>query len=225
MSFYWCDNIHTTVFTPRDYQIELLSAAFERNVIICLGHKSSKEFIALKLLQELSRPARLTAKANLYLTTERNALSITAMIEHLTNLKVYKVENFEVSDKSQPHIPKDFQLYVLHPRTCLEALRSGVLSLENVHVLILEDCHEADVYKDLRTIFQKHFYNLSTEIPKVLGLAGPLHSAECSLQELNAMLNTLEDSLHSKAETASDIVTVLRFAYICQFTFRKYLNE
>uniref|UniRef100_A0A034VQZ7 ribonuclease III n=2 Tax=Bactrocera dorsalis TaxID=27457 RepID=A0A034VQZ7_BACDO len=211
MSFYWCDNIHTTVFTPRDYQIELLSAAFERNVIICLGHKSSKEFIALKLLQELSRPARLTAKTNLYLTTERNALSITAMIEHLTNLKVYRVENLELSDKSQPNIPKGFQLYVLHPRTCLEALRSGVLTLENVHVLILEDCHEADVCKDLRTIFQEHFNNLNTEVPKVLGLAGPLHSAECSLQELSAMLNTLEDNLHCKAETASDIVTVLRY--------------
>lgn len=216
MSFYWCDNIHTTVFTPRDYQIELLSAAFEHNVIICLGHKSSKEFIVLKLLQELSRPARLAAKINLYLTTDRNALSISAMIENLTNLKVYKVENTELSEKSQPFIPKGFQLYVLHPHTCLEALKNKVLSLENVNLLILEDCHEADVCMDFRTIFKEHFNNMSTEIPKVLGLAGPLHSAECSLQELNAMLNTLEDSVHCKAETASDIVTVLRFVYSCQ---------
>ncbi|XP_054081108.1 endoribonuclease Dcr-1 [Zeugodacus cucurbitae] len=211
MSFYWCDNVHTTVFTPRDYQIELLSVAFERNVIICLGHKSSKEFIALKLLQELSRPARLAAKFNLYLTTDQTSPSISAMIEHLTNLKVFKVENTELSANSQLYIPKGFQLYIIHPRTCLEALRGGVLSLKDVHLLILEDCHEADICKDLRIIFQEHFNNLSAEIPKVLGLAGPLHSAECSLQELNAMLNTLEDSVHCKAETASDIVTVLRY--------------
>ncbi|CAD6994431.1 unnamed protein product [Ceratitis capitata] len=208
MSFHWCDNIHTTVLTPRDYQIELLSAAYERNVIICLGHKSSKEFIALKLLQELARPARIAGKVNLYLTCEKSSPSITTMIEHLTDLKVYKDE---AKIDSSPNIPKNFQLYVLHPHSCLEALRSGELSLEKVQLLILEDCHEANVCMDLRQIFTEFFNNLDSEKPKVLGLAGPLHSAECSLQELSAMLNTLESSVHCKAETASDIVTVLRY--------------
>ncbi|XP_054733232.1 endoribonuclease Dcr-1 [Anastrepha obliqua] len=223
MSFHWCDNIHTTIFTPRDYQIELLSAAFERNVMICLGHKSSKEFIALKLLQELARPARIAEKINLYLTCEQNAPSITTMIEHLTDLKVYKEERTGAADKQEIHIPKDFQLYVLHPRTCLAALRCGKLSMTNVHLLILEDCHEAEVYRDLRQIFEDHFNVSGKDMPKVLGLAGPLHSAECSLEELSAMLNTLEDSVHCKAETASDIVTVLRYCakpseYIVQCT-------
>ncbi|XP_017475087.1 PREDICTED: endoribonuclease Dcr-1 [Rhagoletis zephyria] len=210
MSFHWCDNIHTTIFTPRDYQIELLSAAFERNVMICLGHKSSKEFIALKLLQELARQARIAGKINLYLTCEQNTPSITTMIEHLTDLKVFKEES-GAGDKQLVHIPHGFQLYVLHPRSCLEAMKCGILSLKNVHLMILEDCHEAAMYRDLRQIFCEFFNGSSDDMPKVLGLAGPLHSAECSLEELSAMLNTLENSVHCKAETASDIVTVLRY--------------
>ncbi|XP_067618783.1 endoribonuclease Dcr-1 [Eurosta solidaginis] len=224
MSVHWCDNIHTTIFTPRDYQIELLSAAYERNVMICLGHKSSKEFIALKLLQELARPARIARKINLYLSSEENTPSITTMIEHLTDLKVYNEGASAGALAGQPLcLPEGFQLYVLHPRTFSAALKDGMLSLNKILLLILEDCHQPEVCRDLREIFWDNFEVTCNAMPKVLGLAGPLHSAECALNELSAMLNILEKSVHCKAETASDIVTVLRYCskpteYIVQCT-------
>jgi endoribonuclease Dicer len=39
-------------------QVELLDAAKERNIIVCLGTGSSKVFIATKLIQELANAVR-----------------------------------------------------------------------------------------------------------------------------------------------------------------------
>ncbi|XP_075148746.1 endoribonuclease Dcr-1 [Haematobia irritans] len=220
MSFHWCDNLHTAVFSPRDYQIELLASAFERNTMICLGHKSSKFFIALKLLQELSREQRATltnSKISIYLSCNK-APAMFTMLQHLTDLKVYQ----EQSNSPNCEIPHGFNVYILHPKTCLQLLQQGVLKLSNVYLLILEDCHQDVVHNDIKNLF-KLFYKADEihEMPKVLGLAGPLHSAGCDLAELSAMLNNLEKTVQCKTETASDIVTVLRycakpFEYIVQ---------
>lgn len=52
------DNVYTTCFTPREYQVELLDAAKNRNIIICLGSAPTKAFISIKLIQELSKDVR-----------------------------------------------------------------------------------------------------------------------------------------------------------------------
>ncbi|KAM7363685.1 endoribonuclease Dcr-1 [Cochliomyia hominivorax] len=218
MSFHWCDNLHTAVFSPRDYQVELLAAAFERNTMICLGHKSSKEFIALKLLQELGRETRsLKSKISVYLSVNK-APAMFTMLQHLTDLKVYQENN------TIPNIDVllDYHVYILHPKTCLNLLKEHNLNMKSINLLILEDCHQDVVQCDIIAIF-KQFYKPEELkfMPKVLGLAGPLHSAGCALAELSAMLNTLERTVQCKTETASDIVTVLRycakpFEYIVQ---------
>lgn len=209
MSFHWCDNLHTAVFSPRDYQVELLAAAFESNTMICLGHKSSKEFIALKLLQEIGRSERLSnGRKSIYLSMNK-APAMFTMLQHLTDLSVYQ-ESLTTSTATI-ELPSGFSVYILHPQTCLQLLREGVLKLNEVSLLVLEDCHRENVHMDIVEIF-RNYYNTSDikEMPKVLGLAGPLHSAGCELSELSAMLNALERAVQCRTETASDIVTVLR---------------
>ncbi|XP_013119344.2 endoribonuclease Dcr-1 [Stomoxys calcitrans] len=220
MSFHWCDNLHTAVFSPRDYQIELLAAAFERNTMICLGHKSAKEFIALKLLQELRREQRrssLNNKISVYLSSN-NAPAMFTMLQHLTDLKVFQETTTNVIEE----LTQGFNVYILHPKTCLRLLRKDNLKLNEIFLMILEDCHQDSVHKEIRHIFLEFYKtNCLSKMPKVLGLAGPLHSAGCQLAELSAMLNSLEKTVQCRTETASDIVTVLRycakpFEYIVQ---------
>lgn len=205
MSHHWSDNLHTTLFSPRDYQVELLAAAFERNTIICLGRKSSKEFIALKLLQELGRKARYTHSiVGVYLSCNK-APTLYTMLQNLTDFQIYQETNdFTI-------LPKNYNIYILQPRTLLISLRNCDLKLSDICVLILEDCHCDVLLNDALSIFREFYLtNESLAMPKVLGLAGPLHSAGCALGELDAMLKALEKTIHCKTETASDIVTVLR---------------
>ncbi|XP_030371583.1 endoribonuclease Dcr-1 [Scaptodrosophila lebanonensis] len=219
MAFHWCDNnLHTTVFTPRDFQVELLAAAFERNTIICLGHKSSKEFIALKLIQELARCGRRSNKVSIYLSSHvgvsgpaaAESSSMYTMLTHLTDLKVWQ----EQSNQQTPfgHCWSDYHVSIIRPQTFLDLLRCGELPISRVQLVVLEDCHESAVYRDILPIFEEHIHQADDEHrPRILGLAGPLHSAGCELHELSAMLNTLEQKVLSRTETASDIVTVLRY--------------
>ncbi|XP_068155954.1 LOW QUALITY PROTEIN: endoribonuclease Dcr-1 [Drosophila tropicalis] len=214
MAFHWCDNLHTSVFTPRDFQVELLAAAYERNTIICLGHRSSKEFIALKLLQELSRSSRRHGKVSVYLScqvgSDTNATSMCTMLTHLTDLKVWQ----EQPDMQVPfgHCWTDYHVSILRPEGFLELLELGQLPLNRVGLIVMEDCHDGAVYSKLVPIFKHHICRApSGERPRILGLAGPLHSAECQLEELSSMLETLEEHVMCRIETASDIVTVLRY--------------
>ncbi|EDW23737.1 GL23778 [Drosophila persimilis] len=215
MAFHWCDNnLHTTVFTPRDFQVELLAAAYERNTIICLGHRSSKEFIALKLLQELSRRGRRHGKVSVYLSCQvgidKEPASIYTMLTHLTDLRVWQ----EQPDMQTPfaHNWMDYHVSILRPEGFLCLLVSGELPLTSVELIVLEDCHDSAVYQRILPIFLDHILPARpADRPRILGLAGPLHSAGCELQQLSAMLVTLEQNVLCRIETASDIVTVLRY--------------
>ncbi|EDV93031.1 endoribonuclease Dcr-1 [Drosophila grimshawi] len=213
MAFHWCDNnLHTTVFTPRDFQVELLASAFERNTIICLGHKSSKEFIALKLLQEFSRRGRRNGKMSVYLSSQidAEATSMYTMLTHLTDLKVWQ----EQPDQQVPlnHCWADYHVSIHKPESFLILLQNRDILLSSVQLIVLEDCHDSAVYRSVLPIFEEFVQPAKPcDRPRILGLAGPLHSAGCELEELNAMLNTLEQHMLCSIETASDIVTVLRY--------------
>ncbi|ALC45996.1 Dcr-1 [Drosophila busckii] len=214
MAFHWCDsNLHTTAYTPRDFQVELLAAAYERNTIICLGHRSSKEFIALKLLQELSRQARRNAKVSIFLSchvrAEHTPTSMYTMLTHLTDLKVWQEQPDQLT--TSEHCWTDYNVSILHPDTFHGLLRNKQLSLASVQLLVLEDCHDSVVYRSMLPIFEDYLLPAAADSPRILGLAGPLHSAGCELEELNAMLDTLEKQMQCRIETASDIVTVLRY--------------
>ncbi|XP_051863503.1 endoribonuclease Dcr-1 [Drosophila albomicans] len=214
MAFHWCDNnLHTTVFTPRDFQVELLASAFERNTIICLGHRSSKEFIALKLLQEMSKRGRHTGKVSVYLSCQLNTedTSMYTMLTHLTDLKVWQQREEQLPPDDE-HCWTQYNVIILQPNTLLSLFKSEALLLSQVQLIVLEDCHDSAVYRTILPIFEQYMLPVQPdERPRILGLAGPLHSAGCELEELNAMLDTLEQRMMCRIETASDIVTVLRY--------------
>lgn len=198
-------NISAISFTPRDYQVELVAAAKERNVIICLSQTAAKEFCALKLIQEKSHELRNLKKITLFLTSSP---SVYNLIFHLTDLKVINLNEL-ATDAIEWENLQEFQVIILETETCLNALECSYIDLNNVNLIIVDDCHRRTRKSDISEIFLKHFIN-ATEKPKVFGLAGPIHNAQCLPARLGAELEHLESLMKAKAETASDIVTVLR---------------
>lgn len=200
-------NISAISFTPRDYQVELLAAAKERNVIICLSNNSAKEFCALKLIQELSHELRREGnrKISLFLTSSPSAYNL---IFYLTDLKVINLNDLD-QDLIDWENLADNQVVILETETCLNALECSLLELDQVNLIIVDDCHRRTRKSDITEIFLKHFKNAKDK-PKIFGLAGPIHNAQCLPARLGAELEHLESLLSAKAETASDIVTVLR---------------
>lgn len=200
-------NLSAISFTPRDYQVELLSAAKERNIIICLSQNSAKEFCALKLIQELSHELRCTKnrKISLFLTSSPSAYNL---IYHLTDLKITNINDTDDDLVDWENI-RDNQVVILEAETCLKALECSLIDLSAVNLIIVDDCHLRTIKKDLIEIFSKHLKNENHKA-KIFGLAGPIHNAQCLPARLGAELEHLEALMNAKAETASDIVTVLR---------------
>lgn len=193
-------------FSPRDYQTELLSQAYEQNIITCLPSKLAKEFCALKLIQELSHELRRKEdrKISIYISTSTSAYNL---VFYLTDLKVINLNDEE--QINWKNVKENYQVIFIEAEQCLNALEDLSLDLNDVNVLIIDDCHFRTRKKDLTTIFL-NFYKKAKRKPKIFGLAGALHSASCSTGRLGAELEYLEGLLNARAETASDIVTVLR---------------
>ena len=198
-------NISTNSFTPRDYQVELVAAAKERNIIVCLTQTAAKEFCALKLIQEKSHELRNLKKISLFLTSSETAYNL---IYHLTDLKVINLNDLESDEIDWKNLEEN-QVIIFETETCLNALECSYLDLNNVNLIIVDDCHRRTRKADINEIFLKHFENAKKK-PKVFGLAGPIHNAQCLPARLGAELEHLESLMFAKAETASDIVTVLR---------------
>ncbi|CAH1401947.1 unnamed protein product [Nezara viridula] len=78
MACYFTENVHTKSFTPREYQIELLDAGRERNIIVCLNPGSNRTFVSLKLLLELSVDIR------------RSKTNVTIVIHQSTSVTNHK---------------------------------------------------------------------------------------------------------------------------------------
>ncbi|XP_035894675.1 endoribonuclease Dcr-1 [Anopheles stephensi] len=227
--FHWTDgNIHTTALTPRDYQTELLSMAREENLIVCLAHNSAKEFLAVKLIQSM-RSERWgnpgAPRKTVYLTPRVDRTLLSSMVSNLTDLKVANVGaelgNGDLHEPDCTHsaITTDVAsadvIFFGSDSSLLEYIDQGTVQVEDVSLLIVEECHKSYGHQELWEICSRLDRNANRS-PKhstrILGLAGPLHGAGCTPERLCWELHYLERCLRARIETASDITSVLRFS-------------
>ncbi|XP_063705227.1 endoribonuclease Dcr-1 [Culicoides brevitarsis] len=215
MAYFWTDNVHTTAFTPRDYQIELLAASREQNIILCLNQFT--EFIAFQLIQEISHELRRKSdngkhKLVIYLTSNSYAFGL---IENLSDLKVFQIHDEPETAEETPEI--DFEaifaenhVIFMSIEKLIDVLVCGFLDLEDVRLLIVDECHKIYGKSQVHELFNE-FYTNARQKPSILGLAGALHSADCAPGRLGAEIDWLEKLMRCRAESASDVVTVLRY--------------
>jgi endoribonuclease Dicer len=208
MSYHYID-VLSQAFSPRDWQVELLAAAKEKNIIICLSQTTSKHFITLKLIHELGHQLRNVGKKTLILAN--HVSECFSLIEYLTDLKAVNLIPVKSDVIDWETVLRDHQVLLVQPEKMLDALICSFLDLENVNLIVLEDCHKKDMAMACDELI-KNYYSVCIQKPKILGLAGPLHNAGCPIGRLGAELECLERTLLCQAETASDIVTVLRYS-------------
>ncbi|XP_014250997.1 endoribonuclease Dcr-1 [Cimex lectularius] len=208
MACFFTENVHTKSFTPREFQVELLDSAKERNIVVCLNPGTNKTFIALKLLQELSNSIRGSklCKRTLYIGNERSVEYFGNIVRHLTDLVTGKY----VDTSSCFH--EEDQVLTVTYEVCQAWLSKGVLNWKSINVVIIEDCHYSLCNHPLRQIII-NLKDVQGNRPKILGLTTPLFS-NCDVEPgcVEAQVKRLELDLKSKVDTASDIVSILRYS-------------
>lgn len=211
MAYHFNDNVCTKSFTPREYQVELLDNARDHNIIICLGTGTAKIFITSKLIVESAIEVRKYEKYTIYLAHSANVVSYMATyLEYLTDLSVQGFTEWD--PKNFQKLQTNKQVLVMTPDICMNALNEGFVNLSCVNLLIIDQCQLVMNVNNPLQQLMKIYGSLNGFKPRLLGLTPALFSSGCDPSRLEWALNQLETALHSSVETASEIVSLLRFS-------------
>lgn len=219
MSNFFSENVYTHIFTPKDYQVELLESAKKRNTVMCSSASTSKAFVVVKLLQEFSWLMRKTAgKKALLILDKQNVPIMTSHVKYLTDLNVVSLcESFP--NRALETIIYEYQVIISTAEKFVEIINLNVLhDLEAFCILVIEGClygyHQKYAIK-IMNIYQKMN---EEKRPRILGLTAGLLSSEMQLHRLEADLLRLEILLNSEVDTSSEVVTLIRLSYHPQET-------
>lgn len=239
MAYHFNDNVYTRSFTPREPQVELLDAACERNIIVCLCNASGKTFIASKIINHVANRANSKAgKVTLYVADSSGVVCKHAScLRRLTDFDVGQYENINMFTKETEWKESigSHQVLVTTTQVALMFFKQKILKMSQINLIILHGCHcvvkkppvlmrevnnvlvySINQIKEQFNIFHllfqlMKFYDDSHEKPHVLGLANSLFSSGLDPSQLEAEINKMEKILSCRAETASNVVSVLRY--------------
>lgn len=213
MALFFNDLVHTNSFTPREHQVELLYSAKERNIIICLGKIAEQTFITNKLIQELAISNRKSLQDNgkrtIYLLEDEQSCHEKALhIEQLTDLKVLLCQ--DVNDFNVADFITNTQVLVLTVGICCQLLSTKKIIPSQINLLIIDKCHNLVTSSDLKCILDT-FMSCDNDT-KIIGFAVPLYSLTKELGQLSYEIERIESLLRCKIETASDLLSILRYS-------------
>ncbi|CAH0384189.1 unnamed protein product [Bemisia tabaci] len=218
MAQYLYDSIHTKSFTPQEFQVELLNAAKKRNIIACLGQQSSKSFVALKLIQEsainVRRCSQRERKYIFYVLEKKEDILIHySRLIHLTDLNCVEFLNPESARDDLLSAKNHANVLIMTYETLFKLVCThSVVSAKDIHLLILDECHLAIEPKHFLSRTMPYLLKSPVDLDRILGLTSPLFlSGAVHPGKVEAQVKRLEKIIHAKAETASEIVSALRY--------------
>uniref|UniRef100_A0A915PW20 Uncharacterized protein n=1 Tax=Setaria digitata TaxID=48799 RepID=A0A915PW20_9BILA len=215
-------DVDKNFFTPRDYQVELLDKACQRNIIVPLGTGSGKTFIAVLLIKEYTTklviPWKNGGKRAFFLVDKVSLVEQQAAhIEHHTTLSVGKMHGHLNQDIwSEPAKFDAFitshEVAVLTAQIFLDLLDHGFFNMSRAAVIIFDECHHVLGSKHPYRLIMHRYGQLSeADRPRILGLTASLINSKIPPGSLEQLLEKLERIMHSSIETASDLVSISKY--------------
>ncbi|XP_075502870.1 endoribonuclease Dicer homolog 2-like isoform X2 [Primulina tabacum] len=169
----------------RSYQLEALEKALKQNTIVFLETGTGKTLIAIMLLRSYAhlfrKPSPFIAvflvPTVVLVTQQAEAVAI------LTDLKVgkyYGEMGVDFWDAATWNLQKDEnEVLVMTPQILLDALRHSFLKLDQIKVLIFDECHNArgkHPYACIMTEFyHRELSSNNLQLPRIFGMtASPI---------------------------------------------------
>ncbi|KAL0111364.1 hypothetical protein PUN28_012927 [Cardiocondyla obscurior] len=213
MAFPLNDQVYTKSFTPREYEVELLYAAKEKNIIVCLGKNSEQTFLSIKLIQEFATNNRRLVsnggkRAIYILNDEDKSTIIGTYIRQLTDLKVLgcnfdALEGFDKSFESS-------HVLVGTPKIYAQLISENKLLPCHINLVIVDECHKSIEDTDLKFVLQT--FLLCNNVPRIIGLAVPVFNLTQEPGRLGLEIEKVEAAFQCEVETANDILSIIRYS-------------
>ena len=101
-------------------------------------------------------------------------------------------------------------------------LQRTFITLKRINLLILDECHHAVKKDSYVEIMQMFDLCPKQEWPRVLGLSASLLPSKCKPGQLEKSIRALEETLHSRAQTAGDLTEVSIYAATPEIKYLDY---
>ncbi|KAI3877798.1 hypothetical protein MKW92_013413 [Papaver armeniacum] len=193
----------------RSYQRKVFEVAVKRNTIAVLDTGSGKTMIAVMLIQHIGLNNQ-EGKLMIFLAPTVHLVTQQAEVLRInTDFKVeeyYGAKGVDVwTAEHWENERKKNDVMVMTPQILLDAMRKAFLSLDNVCLLVFDECHRTTGNHAYAKIM-KEFYHRSANKPKIFGMtASPVtKKGNSSAENCNDQMASLESVLDSKIYTVED---------------------
>lgn len=92
----------------------------------------------------------------------------------------------------------------------LEALQEDHLSMNQINLLILDECHNAVRDPSLKGVLESYCCLRDGRLPRILGLTASIVNNKCRPAKLAKLIVNLESSLQSIIQTSNSILSSLQ---------------
>nr|AQX45494.1 Dicer-1 [Artemia franciscana] len=186
-------------FTPKDHYAELFEVAAKENITASIGDSESNLFIAIQLTKEKIHELKLD-KNKFTLILLQSEQAVEQLIEKFKRQSILEAAEFsEVLSQPGPQVVvaliQDFVQF--HSRINLDSI--NLLIFDNVHLALSNDIHCEALAIAKRC--NSHFVGLSTSIVKTGTKPTKVAEKICAL----------EQAAYARCETASDIVSMIKY--------------
>ncbi|XP_052690671.1 antiviral innate immune response receptor RIG-I-like [Crassostrea angulata] len=167
--------------TMRNYQLELAEIALSgRNTIICAETGTGKTYVALYLTQQ-----HLASKndACVVFLARTNALveqQYEKFSKFLYKYKVYHLKTDKTAAMGRKLVmaKENHQVFFMTPQILLNNINSKQISLQEVSLLILDECHHTRKREPYNNVMKQYLHlkrdSKNTSLPRVLGLTATI---------------------------------------------------
>ncbi|KAI8331367.1 dicer-2 protein [Chlamydoabsidia padenii] len=199
--------------SPREYQNELYQKALKENVIAVLHTGSGKTLIAVMLIKQmalqekLDRLVRHKTKLTFFLVDRvplvfQQAGVIRANCDVEVQHMCGQMDVDHWSEKKWKTLFEEVDVCVMTAQIFLDILRHGFVRMDNVNLLIFDECHHA-IKRHPYNVVMREFYDTCPELerPRIFGMtASPLNSKA----KVQYSATQLEQNLCSLIYTATN---------------------
>ena len=201
---------------PRLYQKQLLSLAMECNIIAVVDTGAGKTLVAVLLLKHmhsLEDPNRMKRVSLFLVPTVTLVAQQAEYITRNSNLKTEKlwggkVDIYDCVEYWNDAV-KTYDVFVMTPEIAREALDHAYISIEQINLIIFDECHHARGNNACALLMEGHYFFVEeSKRPRILGMTA---SPVIGKDDIEKSLQELEYNLRATAVMCNNPEEILKY--------------
>ncbi|KAG7298937.1 hypothetical protein JYU34_017404 [Plutella xylostella] len=207
----------------RPYQEQLEEIAMRKNTIIHLPTGSGKTYIAIRVITRLraaiQKPWGEGGKRTFFLVNniplvdqQRNMIERRCPVDGVAGYSGEDRVDYWNKDKWDEELSKH-QVIVMTSQILNDMLTHQYIRIEDINLLIFDECHHAVVDHPMRLIMKKFEDCPKHKQPRVIGLSATLLNANAGSEyKIEQYLKDLETTFHATIATVDEFGEVLKYS-------------